>query len=1662
MALKRNTKTQSRNPVAKAVFIFLGIILTITIFLNLGLLLVLSQKPIADNIKWYIVQFLEENTGRHIEIGSVAPDFLRRLVVEDLLIGPSDEEGVDSELKNNQEQFIKVDRITIEYSLIKLLTSRGDYAKGLSKITLIKPEINLEFDEEQNSWNFSDMFVVNPQATSLQLPTNIPLVVKQGIVKFKGMPYMDDKQVFLSRKLNARAVIVEDNQVDVSINGEYALPVTGWDYVVWPQEWLPENKLHTAYYPVEGKLKLDLNSFDWQGQFYTRGVDPAEFNYWVLPSIGVNVLAGKVDAKTTVGMKSGYLEFAGEANLKGVQLTTYITPVPVTDISGTVTYNDQGIDNWDLSMKLDNTPFKSQGYTAGGWIDPRIYAEVTTSQGDLKLLEGYLTPMVYNRYMAIVSGLDSPQAKETTKVLNMDFSWLEKFALQGGFKGKATISGYLSQLSFGGEAEIVNSTISHPDIPVPLTMVNGLVDYKDGNISIASLDGNLSGGSFKIAGNIEDIFAIPYLNLKVDFNKVVLSPFSLAYSGLESTGEVSGKVSVGGFFNQPFATYSLEASQGKIASYNYDGLTATGRLANGVVEVESILAKALGADLIAKGAVSLPLNLQKLLYPQEDYHEESVMELDIKDIDIARIVKEIPQLSKVSPVALSPLEGEANISLLAKIKEGDLSQAEIVGNIEMPRLRYEDIKATQINGGFYMRDRRIGLERLQAEVDKAMVFVSGSLPLEKTEKLNVNVSVNALEPKNFAALYPELLDVNGRLDISVNVGGTFKTPLLNADIDWFEPGFKGVLFKRFTGKLRGDPQTMLATLSEAKLTSLNGASHEITGKILAKEILEGNIEVKVRDQELREILEPLGYSSYASGPVSADLSIQGTLFNPLLKLTFLKGPNQLFGLNAEKIAGTVSYQNNLLLVNDVKGELDKGSFTVFGHAKTNGNIDLQLSMNKIPLHSMPIPASYKEFLSAGLATFKGRVLGTVFVPEVRGEIILEDAIVKSQRFDRIGGIFSYANNQIAVTNSEIKWGQGLFAAKGNFNLVSQAVSAEITALRADLKKMGSLVGYSLPENIWANFEAKVNGTLQNPAIAIDLTRAVWGLPGIQPILTAKAKYENNILQITEASLVEGSSYIHLAGNYSKDGVISATLQGDNLELKNIKNALNLKPDISGRVNFKANLNGKLNNFKGQLELQASNVFYEQLQLKGLLGSFAIDSQGIKITEFRASVEGNELIVLGSIPWPQELEVFSNLPFVNDGKELPLKLSIRSPRGNLTSLNGIIPGLTFKKGQLKVNVDVAGSWQKPNFTGSISLTDSALNYSAYPDPISSLDGEILFTGNKAEIRNFSANIGEGRAKLSGLFYLDSINPEVSITYDLEKIPYKSDLVKTIITGKGRLAGTATAPRLSGNVILEDTEVNLAYYNLNASTQPPKTPLVLDLNVENKGEFRVKGMGLTAKGTGSVQVSGPLDNLGLDGRVEATEGTVNYLDNVFEIAKAQLVFQRYRGINPVISAEAMSRLPDAEIHVQVNGTIGDLRTTLSSNPPMSETDIIRKLTLHRFSNFAGGNIQEALTEELLRIVGNQLETNVLGDVENVMRQTFKLDEFRLEPNIMERTLKFKAGKYLYDNLYFTYSRTIEVKAKELMKLEYRFRPQTKLTASLDDKGEFRLGLEFNLGF
>ena len=56
-----------------------------------------------------------------------------------------------------------------------------------------------------------------------------------------------------------------------------------------------------------------------------------------------------------------------------------------------------------------------------------------------------------------------------------------------------------------------------------------------------------------------------------------------------------------------------------------------------------------------------------------------------------------------------------DISLLARVSDWNLGEADVVGNVESRSLAYDDIRAFNISGGFFMKKDHIGIESIQAK-----------------------------------------------------------------------------------------------------------------------------------------------------------------------------------------------------------------------------------------------------------------------------------------------------------------------------------------------------------------------------------------------------------------------------------------------------------------------------------------------------------------------------------------------------------------------------------------------------------------------------------------------------------------------------------------------------------------------------------------------------------------------------------------------------------------------------------------------------------------------------------------------------------------------------------------------------------------------------------
>jgi autotransporter translocation and assembly factor TamB len=204
--------------------------------------------------------------------------------------------------------------------------------------------------------------------------------------------------------------------------------------------------------------------------------------------------------------------------------------------------------------------------------------------------------------------------------------------------------------------------------------------------------------------------------------------------------------------------------------------------------------------------------------------------------------------------------------------------------------------------------------------------------------------------------------------------------------------------------------------------------------------------------------------------------------------------------------------------------------------------------------------------------------------------------------------------------------------------------------------------------------------------------------------------------------------------------------------------------------------------------------------------------------------------------------------------------------------------------------------------------------------------------------------------------------------------------------------------------------------------------------------------------------------LKGELTSRYGRLNYLGTDFVIEEVTAGFLPHQGFRPEISLSASSWIGEYIIAMMMSGSYPDLHIRLASEPPLSQQEIMAMLRWPGHENKAEGELGSggAIFGILLDILQGSVQRELVGEMENTLRDELGLDMLHLEPDLFQRSLRIMAGKYVLPKVYLTYERSLFSEPREELRLEYRFGSGWKLSGGLSKDSGFSLKMEMKTRF
>jgi translocation and assembly module TamB len=266
--------------------------------------------------------------------------------------------------------------------------------------------------------------------------------------------------------------------------------------------------------------------------------------------------------------------------------------------------------------------------------------------------------------------------------------------------------------------------------------------------------------------------------------------------------------------------------------------------------------------------------------------------------------------------------------------------------------------------------------------------------------------------------------------------------------------------------------------------------------------------------------------------------------------------------------------------------------------------------------------------------------------------------------------------------------------------------------------------------------------------------------------------------------------------------------------------------------------------------------------------------------------------------------------------------------------------------------------------SLYARNNSLKFKKMPGLITELDFDIRKDNESILIKNVVGKYGEGDFKITGNVLFENLYPKISLEYKIERstIPlFKRSSI--LLSGNGSLQGSNPPYRLNGKFQLlhgeflddpseysGDKKISLEEYKKylpEKNKDEARTFVEYNLNVEsaispllvknNMAEIYLKGVG---------QITGdPLDPE-INGRIDALPGVskFKFKGHDFIISQGYVELKEKGKVrNSDLKFIGVSKINDYEMKIDLSGKIDKLNINLSSEPALTQEDLLSLLTL-----------------------------------------------------------------------------------------------------------------------
>lgn len=876
--------------------------------------------------------------------------------------------------------------------------------------------------------------------------------------------------------------------------------------------------------------------------------------------------------------------------------------------------------------------------------------------------------------------------------------------------------------------------------------------------------------------------------------------------------------------------------------------------------------------------------------------------------------------------------------------------------------------------------------------------------------MNFDVEISDLNVSPFSSQIG--VDLAGRVWAKVHVTGSLDQPEGTADFKAKEGHVKNAVFDTIEGHavLTGDQISISSLIWDGP-----SGHHTVTGTIGTGAPHPMNLSVKTEKARIESLLSLAGLEYPVTGWISNDLSLTGSVENPVVSGDFHAWSGSVMGQLFQSVSGKYSYDGKDVTLENCLGYIYDGTALVNGKIKGN-QLELETSLTDISIERL-LPGKEIE----GTLSLLGHVKGTTDSPVFDGMASTREITVMGNTIRNVSAGIHYKNDLISLDEGSFRQKQGTFTWKGSYNTNSGALDGFLQFNSWNIKDVMKFFDKDV-DGVDGQVEGsmRISGTTDAPNLNFNahvlgghLGRAVLGEGKID------FSYMNGALSIREFNIPIGSGVLAAKGSMNSQGDLDIQAAAKDMDVSWIPQVLGKKDiSIGGNLTAAVILSGNKSAPVADVSVGLSNprygdITFDNMSLMANAANNVVTIQNALISRgnYRASMKGT---------LPGNLFTGSRTD-----KAVPLNVDVNLDEADMNMLAIFFKPVTAASGPIHGHVTVAGSYDNPLLLGGITVKDGSLSLLTMNEAIRPINMNLTFSGNESHLEG-SASFGGGSLTVNG-----------DVAWDHMKIGnYKGELhihTPSIDSSyyKGALDGDFTfgevepfeKPGVSGSLKVQNAVVDIPFSLLGDSGGTSLDMLSkIDVTIgDNVRLYNSALYDMLVKGT--ISVRGPVSTPIVNGRVNVEKGTVKINTTEFKMDDANAIWTGEPGnLLPDIHAKAFTKVGHYAVTAELEGPPGDMKTTFHSEPALNDTQILMLLTLHQSpdSKDNNGAMEGALFNAgLTMLFGN--------GIQDFLQDKIGLDQISITSSLTDyydnvddnndNYYYIKIGKYIFNDFMLT---------------------------------------------